>query len=40
MDFDLKLYPQMTIRNMDEIANYKQFIKSNNTNILKRKYTK
>lgn len=28
MDFDLKLYPQMTIRNMDEIANYKQFIKS------------
>ena len=28
MDFDLKLYPQMTIRNMKDIINYKKFIKS------------
>jgi len=28
MDFDLKLYPPMNIRNMKDILNYKKFIKS------------
>ena len=28
MDFDLKLYPQMNIRNMKDIISYKKFIKS------------
>ena len=28
LDFDLKLYPQINIRNLNDILNYKQFIKS------------
>lgn len=29
LDFDLKLYPQVNIRNMDDVLEYKQFIKNN-----------
>ena len=28
MDFDLKLYPKMNIRNMKDILDYKKFIRS------------
>ena len=29
LDFDLKLYPQVNIRNMNDVLEYKQFIKNN-----------